>query len=190
MSHGLDIWRCLKHGGHSGIFVDENTKTSEGGLCFLHAFSNFLLPDLFLWSLDHKIGGRRSFRVYRGRGYFYMVCSWSIVIPDYAHPQLAHFNKEGWFCSAQPTVLDVDCSLSPTLRNSFDLEPTIMQMCACDQLWSRQMTSFPSHRLLPQPFLLSLYSRAGSLPNPLLDIYSKLKTEVIILFFNLVWLCE
>lgn len=97
MSHGLDIWWCLKYGGHSGIFNDENTKTNEWGLCFLHAFSNFLLPDLFLWSLDHKTGGRRSFRIYRGRGYFYMVCSRSIVIPDYAHPQLTHFNKEGWF---------------------------------------------------------------------------------------------
>lgn len=111
----------------------------------------------------------------------------SLTMLTHSSPTLI---KKADFCSAQPSVLDVDCSLSPTLRNSFDLEPTIMQMCTWDQLWSRQITSFPFHHLLPQLFLLSLYSRAGSLPNPLLDIYSKLKTEVIILFFNLVWLCE
>lgn len=98
--------------------------------------------------------------------------------------------KKADFCSAQPSVLDVDCSLS-LLSEFFWLRANHY---ADVYLWSAVIKTddlfFSITPFVTAVFFVhNLYSRAGSLPKPLLDIYSKLKTEVVILFFNLVWLC-
>lgn len=138
------------------ILLMKTFKTNEWGLCFLHAFFIFLLPDLFSGVWIIRLEGRRSFHINRGRGYFCMICSWPIVIPDYAHPQLTHFNKEGWFLQWPLYVLD-DCPL-PTLRIFFDLGANYSDVYLWSAVIKTEMTSFYPTICYRSLFVLNLYS--------------------------------